>query len=1825
MRRALVLGCLIGAAGSASAAEICGNAVDDDGDDLADEGCYPGLTTDICESPLSCADTGLVSPGSGNLHYNLPPDVSPGVPWGPNIGLRRFFLSQAAVGATTPPVFQAEGVKAEGTGAVSPAWPAHQTGDIALLIVETAGGEPATLSNAQGFASVSGSPQGDNVDLNGTVLTVWWKRATSSAQAAPTVADSGNHTFAKIITFRGAIATGNPWDVTAGNATAGTGATTFAIPGGVTTTANTLVVAITTNDSTQTASGWANPDLVGVTERVDQASGFGNNGGMSVATGVKVTAGTYGATTGTLTAVARQARLSIALKAADNAPAWRRPLGERWSHTYLTWLDKYTAPTPDQVVVHTSRGQDILFKYASTASGWDLYTPQPGHHFTYLRQRTTSPFEYELRTLTGEVIAYSSTGRLTEVRDSLATPNKVLVANDGNGQVSTVTDASGKRRLLFAYTSNQLTSVAFQILIASVWTTQHTTTYGYNNGLPTLVTIGGEYAQTNVYNNGLLEQVQAGLNGDTLVAFAYDATTPGRVVRVDTPRGMVGFEYASTRASCSGKSVLYFHRGNTTSCSVDADCGSGFLCGGKTSTGTTGVCFRAARCLTVAAPSEEVVTTVTALGPPSETCDGACLDVAQYIWNTAGGVLDLKAMEDPSGKFLTQTFDGNGMPTRITYGDADADPTNGNSAREIYLYYGNANFPGLVTETRRKSELNAAAASCSATNTSGCARTLTTYDANGLISTVQELGDTLAATGAVTSYNHTTTYTYDAAGKGRLAQIDGPLAGSNDVTVFEYWSSTDPLKDGFLQNLKRKKDASSFLTQSSLAFDFWGNATALQDPDGTLSCQTFSAARNTLTEQREAMAGQSTCSANAADLVTSYLRDGALRLTKLTRPDGSCMHYEYDTQSRLVRTKSRDDCNPASAGDKQEFTYSADGLLTKTETFNTANTVTRRQELTYFDSRRLEKILNPVNPAKWTGRLYDPRGMVNDLTAFDGATSLSKTQWTFNAEGRIDQEKRYTAGAAFDTWTLLFDWAGSQKQLADGDAKVTQSIRDDLGRLVKLASPDLGGFPTVRVYDAANRLTTVVESLGGAAPQTHNYTYDLLGRLLEGNYQGACTGAAPHAELQRVYDVAPPSSCPTGMTCGNTAGRLAYVKSTLLCALAYEPTDGALDQETWYQYDAAGRLIREYIKDDTTRTADHQYAWTKNGALQQTTTPAGAVLGATYGSAGSNVDTDRVTALWRTSTATPIIDNVLWNPFGPLQQYNQKNTYGVETIKTRIGRNLAYRITEVSVEKPTAPIYLTYVGITEDAKGRVTGRDYWPDTVGWQDSYFLYDQQDRVLCETTTAVSTCPTSGTNIKNVHDATPPFTAAGDWKSLLRPIPGSTYLAHAFSLNAGTHQLYEIDQTGSGLRTTRYLYDGRGNRSSDDNQATLTNDARSYTYDARRNVRTITGQYKLAGTWRTYNVTNAFDDKNRRIYKSFLDTTTMKLAEWFFYYDALDRLVEVRHTPDTASASTYTVFQIVWLGDRMVLTWQTDYPSATTTKRYVTPDENGRPVELNDWPSGGGFAHAWAINPSAWAFDTNLVGPAVFQPILHAGQYADPETVAYQNDGATPHRPGLAINGLRSYDPLTGAFLQGDPAVQSSWDSYLYADGDPVGRIDPGGLMAQTVCQKKWGLDSTYDPGDEMAGYDCWLEQNNLPPGGHTGGGGGLGFGPGGDWGPLGPGRSTTKKKKVTRPDAFYEMKINLMDLICSLAPAPWLFRQCDNDRCEQCQSACGTAQQAPFESCLLKDQCARLILPVAGEHCDLLEVQHWCATLRNEAVKPCTESCTAPGYCWPDPTK
>lgn len=214
------------------------------------------------------------------------------------------------VRSTTPPTFQAAGVFADGTGDISPEWPAHQAADIGLLFVVTLNEAVATPAD---WNAVANGNQGVGVaaGTSATRLQVFWRRAASAAETAALVLDGGARQGGVILTFRGCAPSGDPINASAGDASADANTTPVSIPGATTTVANCLVVAACSkHKSAGTQSGEANASLTSLTERFD----FGaSTEFVAVVTGIKAAAGLYSATTATLASSSRQAHVSLAL------------------------------------------------------------------------------------------------------------------------------------------------------------------------------------------------------------------------------------------------------------------------------------------------------------------------------------------------------------------------------------------------------------------------------------------------------------------------------------------------------------------------------------------------------------------------------------------------------------------------------------------------------------------------------------------------------------------------------------------------------------------------------------------------------------------------------------------------------------------------------------------------------------------------------------------------------------------------------------------------------------------------------------------------------------------------------------------------------------------------------------------------------------------------------------------------------------------------------------------------------------------------------------------------------------------------------------------------------------------------------------------------------------------------------------------------------------------------------------------------------------------------------------------------------------------------
>ncbi len=219
------------------------------------------------------------------------------------------------------PRYQAQGtVVSSNTTTLSPAWPTHAIGDVAILFVENRN-SAITLSTASGFVEVSNSPIGTGTAGTAAAvgLAAFWCRATTASMAAPVVAFPGAHHLAQIITFRYCAEDGDPIEAVVSSALASASAA-VTVPAVTTERGKCLVLQVVADridSSSAQADSWASPALSTFAEIADSHSATGNGGGFAVAAGWLERAGSSGAATAT--------SLSLVMAAWMNSVVvWRR-------------------------------------------------------------------------------------------------------------------------------------------------------------------------------------------------------------------------------------------------------------------------------------------------------------------------------------------------------------------------------------------------------------------------------------------------------------------------------------------------------------------------------------------------------------------------------------------------------------------------------------------------------------------------------------------------------------------------------------------------------------------------------------------------------------------------------------------------------------------------------------------------------------------------------------------------------------------------------------------------------------------------------------------------------------------------------------------------------------------------------------------------------------------------------------------------------------------------------------------------------------------------------------------------------------------------------------------------------------------------------------------------------------------------------------------------------------------------------------------------------------------------------------------------------------
>ena len=183
------------------------------------------------------------------------------------------------------PYFQAAGASSGNSAGFTLAWPTHVADDVGILLLETYD-YSSELSLPAGWSAIPTSPL---VDTGVAVLHAYWKRAASGAEADVSIPDLGDHAFANIVTYRDAIASGDPWVtpvVGEGNAS------TVTLPDITVPQYDARVIYVAAHGvdgfSSEFSNWVAGANSSAVTERWDATTNWGNGGGLAIADATSV-------------------------------------------------------------------------------------------------------------------------------------------------------------------------------------------------------------------------------------------------------------------------------------------------------------------------------------------------------------------------------------------------------------------------------------------------------------------------------------------------------------------------------------------------------------------------------------------------------------------------------------------------------------------------------------------------------------------------------------------------------------------------------------------------------------------------------------------------------------------------------------------------------------------------------------------------------------------------------------------------------------------------------------------------------------------------------------------------------------------------------------------------------------------------------------------------------------------------------------------------------------------------------------------------------------------------------------------------------------------------------------------------------------------------------------------------------------------------------------------------------------------------------------------------------------------------------------------------
>ena len=794
------------------------------------------------------------------------------------------------------------------------------------------------------------------------------------------------------------------------------------------------------------------------------------------------------------------------------------------------------------------------------------------------------------------------------------------------------------------------------------------------------------------------------------------------------------------------------------------------------------------------------------------------------------------------------------------------------------------------------------------------------------------------------------------------------------------------------------------------------------------------------------------------DLENTYSADGEV----LSQADGESGVTRFAYDPGVTRMTSPE-------GRVTEYRYVGGQLIEKVEGAGTRQAATWRYE---YDpvTRGVTKTTDPRGNA-WTA-VYNSAGLRTSTrsplrhttsTTYDGQgnvlTSTDElnvtTTMTYDAGGNP-----LTRSVPVSSQTLVWRFAygdsshpGDLTQATDPLGKSTSYAYDRYGNRTSATDPT--GAQATSTYDLLGRVQTSVSPRGnesGADPAdyTTSYAYDAAGNLL--------SQRDPLGDEQRwTYDRA-----------GNEA----------------TATDEA-GKQTRFAYDDADRLVQTTRPDATTLLKNYD----ADGLLTSTTNGAGKRTTYTHDALGrveTTTDPSRRTTTFGYDGAgnpTTVLDaagTTTTNTYDASNRLTRAAYSDGSTPTATFGYDEAGRRT--SITDATGTTSFTYdalgrltqhvdgasrtIGYGYDAGSRLTTLTYANGravTRGYDDAGRLTSVRDWLGNTTAFAYdrdghltrTTFP-SGTGLEDVRG----YDDAGQLTGVTMKQGGATQASIAYDHDP-RGLIAQAAQSGlPGVGTRDYTYTDLAELASENSDP--------YAHDAAGNLTTLASATSLSyddagqllrgpvppGSART-DAEFSYDQRGSRTAARPVGGTATTYA-----YDQAERLRSF--TPAGGATTTYAYDGG---GLRVAKT------TSGTTTRFTWDRGGSLPLLLSDGansyvygPSGplahitsGGavrYYHQDALGSTRALSDDRGATVGAFSyapygtltassgtettPLGYAGEYTDAES-------------GLQYLRARSYDPATGQFLTRDPLVDETGEPYAYADGDPIGKVDPTGNSA------------------------------------------------------------------------------------------------------------------------------------------------------------------------------